>query len=294
MGKSKKYFYEYEDYLEDYVDGGKSAATMVPDILADPEFLELDELVIGYWGSSWDENCQELIDAIIEHKDKFSHIKSLFIGDIDSEECEVSWIVQADYSKLWEAMPQLEKLTIKGSNELKLGEIKHDSLKSLEIICGGLPKTVFKSIQNAELPSLECLILCIGISDYGFDGDADTIKDLLEKAEFPKLKYLGILDSEIQDELAEVVLDSKYMKQIETLDLSYGTLTDKGGELVAEKLKAYPNIKKVIIEYHYLSDQGIQNLQQAMKALGKDLKIEDQQEEDEYDGEIYYYAMITE
>jgi len=282
MGKSKKYFYDFEECEE----GDKSAATMVPDILADPEFLELDEVVIGNWG--WDETCQELIDAIIEHKDKFSHIKSLFIGDMDSEECEISWIAQADYSKLWEALPQLEKLTIKGSNELVLGEIKHASLKSLEIICGGLPKTVLKSIQNAKLPSLECLKLYIGVMYYGFDGDADTIKELLDKSEFPKLTYLGILDSEIQDELAEVVLDSKYMKQIETLDLSYGTLTDKGGELIAEKLKAYPNVKKVIIEYHFLSDQGIQKLGQAMKALGKDLKIEDQQEKE------YCYAMITE
>ena len=47
--------------------------------------------------------------------------------------------------------------------------------------------------------------------------------------DFPKLQYLGISDSEIQDELAEVVVNSRYMNQIETLDLSNGTLTDKGG-----------------------------------------------------------------
>ena len=294
MGKSKKYFYEYEDYEEE----GKDASTLLQEILADSELPELEELIIGCWGASWDEKseekCQRLIDGIVENKDKFSHIKSLFVGDMDYEECEVSWIIQADYSKLWEALPQLEKLIIKGSTELSLGEIKHDNLKSLEIICGGLPKEVIESIQKAKLPALERLMLYIGVEDYGFDGDADTIKNLLEKSDFPKLTYLGITDSEIQDDLAEIVLDCKYMKQIETLDLSYGTLTDKGGQVIAEKLKDYPNIKKVIIEHHFLSDKGVEELKKAVDKLGKELTIDDQQEAEDYDGEIYYYAMLTE
>lgn len=47
----------------------------------------------------------------MEHKEQFQHIKSLYIKDVEMEECEVSWILQADYSKLWEALPNLEKLT---------------------------------------------------------------------------------------------------------------------------------------------------------------------------------------
>ena len=34
---------------------------------------------------------------------------------MEYDECEVSWIEQGDYSKLWEAMPQLKQLGIKGS-----------------------------------------------------------------------------------------------------------------------------------------------------------------------------------
>ncbi len=60
-------------------------------------------------------------------------------------------------------------------------------------------------------------------------------KNFLAHAQFPELTELGITDSEIQDELTEVVLDSKFMEQITTLDLSNGTLTDKGGALLLEK-----------------------------------------------------------
>ena len=73
---------------------------------------------------------------------------------MDYEDCEVSWIIQGDYSALWAAMPQLEKLTIKGSDSLSLGTIEHSNLKEFTIICGGLPTDVLEEVQNAKLPEL--------------------------------------------------------------------------------------------------------------------------------------------
>ena len=115
--KTKKYSYDYEQYE----DGGKSVRTMVDDILSDPAFPSLEGIIIGDWGNTWDDGCQGILDGIVAHAEEFSHITSLFIGDMDYEECEVSWIMQGDYSKLWAAMPQLKELTIKGSTDLSLG-----------------------------------------------------------------------------------------------------------------------------------------------------------------------------
>lgn len=284
--KSKKYSYDYEQYEEN----GKNAGTMLEDILADPEFPDLTELIIGDWGGSWEEDCQKIIDGITEQAERFSHIESLFIGDMGWEECEVSWIMQGNYSRLWEAMPQLKSLAIKGSTDLVLGQICHENLESLTIICGGLPESVIREIQNAKLPNLKKLLLYIGVEYYGFDGNADTVKELLEQGDFPKLSYLGITDSEIQDELTQVVLDSKYMGQIQTLDLSNGTLTDQGGALLLERLPAYPNIKKLDVHYHYMSDQMAEELEK----LPMEVDVSEGEEPEEYDGEIYRNAMLTE
>ena len=98
------------------------------------------------------------------------------------------------------------------------------------------------------------------------------------------------MDSEIQDEVAELVCDSKYMKQIDTLDLSKGTLTDQGGEILLKKLPAYDNIKEVNLEYHYMSEAMMEKLE----GLSAKVDVSDQQEDDEYDGEIYRYPMLTE
>nr|MBP3598725.1 STM4015 family protein [Eubacterium sp.] len=290
MADSKKYSYDWEEYEE----GNKDAKTMVEEILADPELPGLSEVIIGCWGESWDNSAQAIIDGIIENKDKFSHIKSLFVGDMDFEECEVSWIEQGNYEGLWAALPQLEKLTIKGSTNLSLGKIEHENLKSLEIICGGLPKDVLASIGESKLPNLEKLALYIGVEDYGFDGDISDIKGMLDKSDFPKLKALGIKDSEIQDEVVEVVMACKYIDQVELLELCYGTLTDKGGEILLNELPKHKNIKMVDLEYHYMSEKMMDQLDDMMEANDMDIQMSDPQEEEEWDGEIWRYPMLTE
>ena len=148
-----------------------------------------------------------------------------------------------------------------------------------------------ESIQKAKLPSLQKLLLYIGVEDYGFDGDLATIQKLLAESDFPNLAYLGLTDSEIQDEITEAVFDSKYIDRITTLDLSMGSLTDKGGQILLDKIPEYPNIKQLELEYHYMSDEMMEKLE----ALpGVQVNVEDQQEADDYDGELYFYPMLTE
>ena len=288
MYKSKRYSYSYEQVEDE----GKNASTMVTDILADPQLPELEEIVIGCWGSAWDEEdgVQPLLDGIVEHKEAFSHVKSLFVGDMDYEDCEVSWIIQGDYSRLWTAMPQLERLVIKGSTGLELGTVEHANLKEFEIICGGLPKSVMKEVQTAKLPALEKLLLYIGMDDYGCDGDLSDIEALLSESDFPNLKYLGLTNSEFQDEIVEAVLDSKYIGQITMLDLSMGTLTDKGGQLLLDRIAEFSNITKLDLHYHYLSGRMMKKL----KKLPCEVDVDEQNEADEYDGELYYYPMLGE
>ena len=288
MYKSKRFSYGYDEAE----DGKKDASTMVSDILSDSEFDDLEEVIIGCWGEAWDEEggVQPVIDDIIKNKDRFAHIKSIYFGDMDYEDCEVSWIVQGDYSKLWSAMPQLEKLTIKGSQELELGDIEHANLKELEIICGGLPKEIIKQIETAKLPSLEKLLLYLGMEDYGFDGSIEDIESLLKNSDFKNLTYLGITDSEIQDDVVKAILDSKYAAQITVLDISNGTLTDKGGQILCDGIDKLPNIKKIDAHFHYMSNK----MMNVLKNLDCEVDTDEQNEADEYDGELYYYPMLGE
>lgn len=283
--KRKKFSYSFEEFEEEE----KNAQTMLEEILASKRLPNVEELVIGCWGDYDEESAQVIVDGIVEHKEQFQHIKSLFIGDMNEEECEVSWILQADYSKMWEALPNLEKLTIKGSTGLSLGRIEHNHLKELEIICGGLPKSVMHSISNAILPELTSLNLYMGSREYGFDGDIEDIKELLAHP-FPKLTKLGLVDSEIQDEITAEVVKSAYMNQISELALSMGTLSDKGGRLLLEEVPKHPNITFLDLEYHYMSAKIMLQLLE----LPIDVNVDEQQEVYELEGQSYWYPMLTE
>ena len=198
--------------------------------------------------------------------------------------------IQGDYSRLWQALPGLKHLTIQGSTGLKLGNIEHAGLESLEIICGGLPMDVLKSIAQAKLPDLRKLVLYLGVDEYGFDGSVEEIEAALAEMHFPKLEYLGLLDSEMQDELVPVALACPLAKQLTTLDLSCGTLTDKGGALLLAGVVDLPKLQKLDLHHHFLSDEMMAKL----SALPITVDVSEQNTPDEYDGELYYYALITE
>ena len=290
MLKSKKYFYTGDQIWNDDSDVEINSLTLANDIIADSELSSLDELIVGCWGESYDNPVQSLLDVFVENKDKLQHISRMFIGDMDYEECEVSWIEQGDYSNLLKALPNLKSLTIKGSNELSLGNIDHNNLEELEIICGGLPTSVIKQIASARLPKLKKLNLYFGVEDYGFDGTIEDIAGILKADYIKNLTYLGLGDSEIQDEIVEKVVESKNLYNIKTLDLSNGTLTDKGGQMILDNISMFKGLDKLDLTYHYLSEEMMQNL----RNTGINVILDEANEPDEYDGEVYYYPMLTE
>jgi hypothetical protein len=290
MLKSKKYFYTGDQIWNDDSDVEINSLPLANDIIADSELSSLDELIVGCWGESYDNPVQSLLDVFVENKEKLQHISRMFIGDMDYEECEVSWIEQGDYSNLLKALPNLKSLTIKGSNELSLGNIDHNNLEELEIICGGLPTSVIKQIASARLPKLKKLNLYFGVEDYGFDGTSDDIASILKADYIKNLTSLGLGDSEIQDEIVEKVVESKNLYNIKTLDLSNGTLTDKGGQMILDNISMFKGLDKLDLTYHYLSEEMMQNL----RNTGINVILDEANEPDEYDGEVYYYPMLTE
>ncbi len=277
--ESKKYYTHY--------DSGTSIEDLAEKILKDPKRAELKHITLGDWGDGGEGgDCQAVIDMFVENADKFGHLESLFIGDMDSESCEVSWIIQGDYSKIWAALPSLKSLTIKGSQGLTLGTIEHQNLEKLEIICGGLGSDVIESIAKAKLPNLDTLKLYLGVDDYGFDGTVDDIKPMLDKTKFPKLKHLGLMDSEITDDLVALVFETDILPQLETLDFSYGTLSDEGGNLLLDNADKLSHLKLLNLEYHYMSEEMMAKL----KKLPCKVDVSDSQGDDEE----YKYPMLTE
>ncbi|WP_153979796.1 STM4015 family protein [Paenibacillus xylanilyticus] len=271
--------------FDDY-ENGIRMENLIRELAANPEAGTLESLVIGDWGQAYESSPDEFMNVLIELAPSFRSLKKLFIGDMGFEECEVSWIIQTDLTPLLKAFPELKSFTVKGSSGLSLEPLQHAKLEELVIICGGLPQEVLSSITNAQLPELRKLELYLGVDDYGFDGSLEDVLPLLEQGRFPKLVYLGLKDSEIQDDIAKAVAQAPIVDQLEVLDLSQGTLSDEGAEalLASDKIK---KLKHLDLSYHYMTDEMLIR----WKRSGLSVDVSDQQQSDEDD---WRYPSLTE
>ena len=234
-------------------DADISAVDLLQRLLMDPAAEQLTGLVIGMWdGEMMDAGPDELVELLIASADQLPNLRALFIGDITYEECEVSWLTMTDFSPLWDAFPKLEILKIRGSQGLSLGKVRHRHLKELYLESGGLSTEVLNQVISADLPELEVLSVYLGSSGYGWDGAMDDVMPLITAPPFPKLKSLGLCDSELADEIATAIAQSPVLDRLETLDLSMGTLGDIGAEalLASPKVK---QLKKLNLTHHYIS-----------------------------------------
>ncbi|MDR2736126.1 MAG: STM4015 family protein, partial [Gracilibacteraceae bacterium] len=258
-------------------------------ILTDEDLPALKHIVVGAWGGSYENNPDAILTMMIENPDKFRHIESLFIGDMEYDECEISWITQSDrYGDLLKALPRLKTLKIKGADNLSLGDaIDHASLEELQIICGGLPETIAAQLQKAKLPNLKKLILYMGVADYGLTCTLKDLTALARRSLFPNLRELGFVNSGQQDDIVAMLLASDILPQLETLDISMGSLTDKGGRMILDARNKLTGLKKLDANYHFMSTDMMAKLQN----LPFDISTEDQQEYDDVDD---IYPMVTE
>ena len=275
----KKYFCDY--------DSEETVSSLAEQILNDPELPSLKSIVIGMWDHEiWEADPSAILSMIVDNKEKFRHIESLFVGDMESEECEISWIKQGNYEELLKSLPNLKSLKIQGAEGLTLGKIDHKNLEEFEVVCGGLPVSVVNSLKAANLPNLRKLVLYSGSENYGYDCEVSDFADLAKKDLFPKLKHLGFPDSERQDDLTRVILESDILPQLEVIDISCGCLTDKGGQLILDAADKLGGLKKLHASYHYMSGEMMKKLE----ALPFEADVSDPQDVDEYG----MWPMITE
>lgn len=267
--------------LTDEWDSEEKLEELFARFLEDPASSETPAIIFGLFGGEFDSGSAPIVEALVAARSRLPKLKGIFLGDILSDENEISWIQQSDVSSLFHAYPELEHLRVRGGNGLSLGRSKHAHLKSLIVESGGLSVNVVREVSASQFPALEHLELWLGTDQYGWDGTIADLRTLLSGDLFPSLKYLGLRDSIIADQIAEEIANSPLLSRIEVLDLSLGTLGDQGGAALLAS-PAIKGLRKLELKHNYLSEE--------MRAKLTALPIEvdaDNDEAEEYDGERY-------
>ncbi len=270
---------------------GQTLTPLIEQLVADEEKSQaLTSLIIGDWGGAYEDTPDEFLPVLIAAAPKFPNLRHIFIGDMDSEQCEVSWIRQTNLGPLLSAYPQIESFYIKGGVDLELEPLEHENLQELVIISGGLSSILLQSVQKAKLPNLRKLELYIGVDDYGFDGNLeDDILPFLYNNPFPKLVSLGLKDSDLQDEIAVAAAKAPVLEQLEELDLSEGTLSDTGAEALLNS-EGVRKLKRLNLNYHYMSDDMMNKLHRFSQETGITITMDEQQDLEEE----WRYPSVTE
>lgn len=222
------------------------------EILALPEVRNIEELKIGLIAEDSSEPYDPAM-ALIEQAGPFAKLKSVKVGDYDyPNEMEISWTTIGDIGRILRAAPNLESLHACGGG-IELGPVEHQSLKSLTLETGGLPGSTVSHLGGLKLPSLEKLEVWFGADEYGSGGNAGMLSGLLAGTNLPKLQSLGLKNGEFHDELARALVDAPILVQLESLDLSMGTLTDEGAQTILDHAGAFAHLRALDLTENFVS-----------------------------------------
>ena len=252
----------------DEADDGVAWEDKFKRLLAQKHADRIGGIVVGAWQpDDSGKSSADIVKVLVKAAPKLPNLRAILLGDITSEECEISWITQSDVGRLLKAYPRLQHLTVRGGAKLKFQVERHEHLKALIVQTGGLSRAVVHQVFQADLPALEHLELWLGTETYGADTTVEDIVPLLDGARFPKLKYLGLRDSEIADDIAGVLAGAPISGKIETLDLSLGALTDAGANALLSNRKALKKLKKLDVHHHFCSPAAVKQLKAAVKSV---------------------------
>ncbi|QNP74633.1 STM4015 family protein [Streptomyces roseirectus] len=253
-------------------------------------------IVVGAWEEAYDTSPGPIVEALVAARDQLPALRALFLGDMTSEECEISWIHQTGVTPLLTAYPELAEFGTRGGQDLVLNGVTHTALRRLVLESGGLPAQVVRGVAACDLPALEHLDLWLGTPDYGGDSEIADLAPVLAGTRLPALRHLALRNSEMQDQVAAAVAAAPVVARLDTLDLSMGILTDDGATAL---LTGQPltHLKKLDLHYNYLTDPLRERLRATLEPAGVELDLDSDdadEDADDEDGTVWRYVAVGE
>jgi hypothetical protein len=250
-------------------------------------------IILGEWGDSYENDSGEVVQHLVDAGDRLTSLRAVFIGDMEADEAEISWIMQSDVTPVLKAYPLLEEFGIRGGTELRFPAVRHEHLRTLRFETGGLPGQVVRGVAASELPALEHLEIWLGVENYGGDATVGDLAPLLTQGRFPALRHLGLCNSEIQDEIAAAVAVAPVVAQLTSLDLSLGVLTDEG---VTALLDGQPltHLKRLDLHHNYVTEPVAQRIRASLEPSGVEIDLSEPGDTWEHDGVVHRFTAVAE
>lgn len=250
-------------------------------------------IVVGQWDEPYDNDSSGIVQRLVDARHRLTGLQAVFIGDLEMEEAEISWIEQSDVTPVLDAYPLLEEFGVRGGTKLRFPAVRHKQLRRLRFEAGGLPGEVVRGVAASELPALEYLDMWLGVDEYGGDATVADLAPILAGGQLPALRHLGLRNSEIQDEIAAAVASAPVVAQLTSLDLSLGVLSDEG---VTALLGGQPltHLAQLDLHHNFVTEPVARRVQEALEPAGVEVDLSEPGDSWEDDGVVHRFTAVSE
>jgi len=166
---------------------------------------------------------------------------------------------------LYVAAPNLKSLSVRG-NGIDLGVLEHPCLEQLVVETPALSGASLRSVADAQLPRLRELTVYLGSSEgqrRGVPGiDDRDLARLCQTDGLSALEHLGLPNYAGNDALIAHLVASPLLRQVTSLDLSMGGLTDAGAEWLLEYRGRFAHLESIDLAGNML-DERVDELREA-------------------------------
>jgi hypothetical protein len=254
------------------------------DFLATPIGRFVDDLRFGLAGFSEANDWAPAMRVAIELIGP--RLRELRFDAWEHSQSEISWVPFGDLAFAWPQLPALELLHIKSGREGKLGVLELPRLKTLIRESGGLAEAEIQAVLDAlragHMPMLEHLELWFGSPNYGAAGSLPMIRPILDGIGLERLRHLGIVNCSFVDDAVDALARSRILAQLDSLDLSNGTLAERGTEFLVAHAPAFRHLASIDLSHNLLVASEVAEI----RAVLDNVIVVDQRERDDSDDDV--------
>jgi hypothetical protein len=66
-------------------------------------------IVVGQWDEPYDNDSSDIVRRLVDARDRLTALRAVFIGDLEMEEAEISWIEQSDVTPVRGSPPRASR-----------------------------------------------------------------------------------------------------------------------------------------------------------------------------------------
>ena len=148
------------------------------------------------------------------------------------------------------ALGELTELFLRG--RFALDAIDLPALEVAELEVAQLTAEIGGAIATARWPKLRRLVVAAA--------DPDTLAPLLQRADLPALTDLAIRRAVQGERVCAMLSEAPFAGQLRRLELSHGTLDDRGAFALADHAHAFDQLEELDVSDNPLSDDGYATL----------------------------------